>query len=169
MNPTQKISRRVRRAGRCVGGVALLGGLALAPWLAGQVGQYVKGVHFKFPTYYESTLMGKGATNRLQSLTTGATAESLPDGHLRVTQIRIEAYAHDGAGTNLLAMAPECLLDRRTRVAFSTGRLEVVAADGLLRLEGNQGWLVRLTNSTLNVSNRVRTEIHGATLQLPTL
>jgi hypothetical protein len=147
---------------------ALFAGLALAPWLAGQVGQYVKGINFKYPTYYESTLVGRSATNRLQSLTTGATGESLPDGTLRVTQMRLEAYPLEGPGTNLLALAPECLLDRRTRVAFSTGRLEVVAADGLLRIEGNEGFLVQLTNSTLFVSNRVRTVIHGAALKLPT-
>jgi hypothetical protein len=53
-------------------------------------------------------------------------------------------------------------------VAYSTGRLEVVAADGLLRIEGNEGFLVQLTNSTLHVSNRVRTVIHGVALKLPT-
>ena len=70
--------------------------------------------------------------------------------------MRLEHYQFDGR-TNVVALAPECLFDNEARIAWSTGRLEVVGMNGVLRIVGNEGFLVNMTNSALVVSNRVRT------------
>ncbi|PYJ00047.1 MAG: hypothetical protein DME25_21605 [Verrucomicrobia bacterium] len=74
----------------------------------------------------------------------------------RLTQMRLEHFQFDGQ-TNLVAQAPQCLFDEETRVAWSTGRLEIVGLHGALFVEGNEGFEARMTNSTLTISNRVRT------------
>ena len=72
--------------------------------------------------------------------------------------MQLEHYELDGK-TNLIARAPECLFDMETRIAWSTGRLEIVAMSGAMRVEGNHGFQVQMTNSVLIISNRVRTVI----------
>ena len=129
----------------------------MAP-LAAQVRQGFKGSSWKFPEYYELPLTGKFHTNRLKGLIQGAEGQHLSNRLFRVTAMRLEHYELDGR-TNLLARAPECLFDMDTRVAWSTGRLEIVGLGGAMWVEGDRGFQVHMTNSTLTISNRVRTII----------
>ena len=58
-----------------------------------------------------------------------------------------------------VAVAPECLFDADARVAWSTGRLDIVGMNGGITIRGNRGFQARMTDSTLTISNRVRTVI----------
>jgi hypothetical protein len=131
-----------------------LGLLAAVP-LRGQLGNMVIR-NFKLPELYDTLLTGRSQTNRLKGLFMGAVGHPVTNEVLRFTQMHIEHYQFDGQ-TNLIARAPECFFDRESKVAWSTGRLEIVGMSGAMFVEGNDGFQVRMTNSTLTISNRVRT------------
>lgn len=137
--------------------------LAVAAPLVAQIQQGFKGTALKFPEYYEMPLPGKNRTFPLKGLFSGEQGRHLSNGIYFVTAMRLEHYEMDGA-TNLLARAPECLFNMDTRVAWSTGRLEIVGRGGALTIHGNQGFQANLTNSTLIISNRVRTVIQRSLL-----
>ena len=138
----------------------VLGFLVALP-LLGQIRQGFTGSSWKFPEYYEIPFTGGIQTNKLRGLALGSEGYHLSNRLFRVTDMHIEHYGMDSR-TNLVARAPECLFDASTRVAWSTGRLEIVAMDGEMTMRGTHGFQVRMTNSTLTISNRVRTTIrHG--------
>ena len=126
--------------------------------LAGQLSRYAKGKDVKFPQFYETPMTGRSQTNRLKGLLMGAEGQYLSNEVVLVTKMRLEHYQPDGR-TNVVALAPQCFFDNEARLAWSTGRLEVIGINGALRIEGNQGFQVSMTNSSLVVSNRVRTVI----------
>jgi hypothetical protein len=74
-------------------------------------------------------------------------------------------FAPGGAVTNLVALAPACFLDTSNRLVLSTGRLELLGLQRRLTVKGDEGFLFYLTNSTLIVSNHVRTYIHPELLR----
>jgi len=108
---------------------------------------------FKYPWYEKP---GPDHPNRLVTLITGTDAELLPNDISLVKQMRLEHYPEDGI-TNLIATAPECLLDAANRTASSTNRMELRTASGLF-IEG-QGFFCDLTNFNFVISNNVRTLI----------
>ena len=124
--------------------------------LAGQLSRRFKARDVKFPEFYENQMTGRSQTNRLKGLLMGAEGQYLSNEVFLVTQMRLEHYQPDGR-TNVVAKAPQCLFDNEARVAWSTGRLEVIGINGGLTIEGNEGFQVSMTNSALVVSNRVRT------------
>jgi hypothetical protein len=135
----------------------LLGlGVFVAVPLGAQLGNMVFKGGFKAPEYYETLPTGRSQTNRLRGLLMGAEGSPVSNEVVRVKQMHIEHYQLDGQ-TNLVARAPECFFDARSKVAWSTGRLEIVGMSGTMFVEGNEGFQVRMTNSTLTISNRVRT------------
>jgi hypothetical protein len=136
----------------------LLLAVALVGPLAGQIREGFRGSAWKFPEYYELPLIGRSQTNRLKGMILGEHGQHLSNRVFRVTHMHLEHYELDGR-TNLLARAPECLFDMETRVAWSTGRLEIVGMGGAMHVEGNAGFQARMTNSVLLISNRVRTVI----------
>ncbi len=89
---------------------------------------------FKYPWYEKP---GPDHPNRLVTLITGTDAELLPNDISLVKQMRLEHYPEDGI-TNLIATAPECLLDAANRTASSTNRIELRTASGLF-IEGQFG------------------------------
>lgn len=123
---------------------------------SGQLSRQLKARDVKFPEFYENPMTGKSQTNRLKGLLMGTEGQYLSNELFLVTQMRLEHYQPDGK-TNVIAKAPQCFFDNETHVAWSTGRLEVVGVGGTLRIEGRQGFQVMMTNSSLVVSNRVRT------------
>ena len=146
-----------RRFCWCAGaGWFLTLGLFAALQLAAQLGRFGILRGFKFPDFYDTSPTGKGQTNRLKGMLMGAVAQYITNDTWRLTQMRLEHFQFDGQ-TNLVAQAPQCLFDEETRVAWSTGRLEIVGLHGALFVEGNEGFEARMTNSTLTISNRVRT------------
>jgi len=132
---------------------------AVAAPLVAQIQQGFKSTAWKFPEYYEVPLVGKSRSFPLKGLISGVQGQHLSNSIYLVTGMRLEHYDLDGA-TNLLARAPECLFNMDTHMAWSTGRLEIVGMGGALTIKGNQGFQASLSNSTLTVSNRVRTIIH---------
>jgi hypothetical protein len=132
--------------------------LAAAAPLWAQIQPGFKGSGWKFPEYYETARSATNRTYPLKGLISGAEGRHLSNSFYFVTGMQLEHYEWNGA-TNLLARAPECLFNMETRVASSTGRLEIVGMGGTLTIEGNQGFQARMTNATLTVSNRVRTTI----------
>jgi len=108
---------------------------------------------FKYPWYEKPD---PDHPHRLATLITGTEAEMLPNDISLVKQMRLEHYPQD-AITNLIATAPECLLDAANRTASSTNRIELRIANGLF-IEG-QGFFCDLTNFNFVISNRVRTLI----------
>ncbi len=134
--------------------------LCLALALTGQVGELFKG--FKLP-YYESA-SGKNPKSFLKSQFTGGEARMLSNGLVSVTKgVRIEDLLADGK-TNLIATAPQCVVDSKSRVAYSTSRLEVETANGQLTIQG-EGFFYQQTNFSLTLSNRVETTIHRELLR----
>jgi len=141
----------------------LLLALALAAPLVAQIQQGFKSTAWKFPEYHETPLPGEKRTYPLRGLISGEQGRHLSNSIYFVTGMRLEHYAWEGA-TNLLARAPECLFNTDTRIAWSTGRLEIIGMGGALSVEGKQGFQANMTNSTLIISNRVRTVIQRVLL-----
>jgi hypothetical protein len=137
--------------------------LVTGPSLA-QVSRFVKAKNFKFPEYYESLRTGQIQTNRLKALLIGAQGQYLSNDLFLLNQMQLDYYEMNGR-TSLVARAPECLFDAESRVAFSTGRLEIVGLGGGLVVHGQAGFEVRMTNSTMSLSNRVRTVIRQDVIQ----
>jgi len=122
--------------------------------LQSQISDLLKG--FKLP-YYESTV-GGSQTNFLKSQITGSEAVPQTNGLVLVRIARIEDYLPDGR-TNLIARAPQCTVDYKSRIAFSPGPLEVETGNGQLIITG-KGFLYYQTNFNLVISNQVETTIH---------
>ena len=148
------------RSGR---GWPLLLALALAAPLVAQIQQGFKSTAWKFPEYYETPLPGEKRSYPLKGMISGEQGRHLSNSVYFVTGMLLEHYAVEGA-TKLLARAPECLFNADTRLAWSTGRLEIVGRGGALTVEGNRGFQANMTNSTLIISNRVRTVIQRGLL-----
>ena len=132
--------------------------LLLAVSLPGQISRLAKGRDVKFPEFYESQKGDPIQTNRLRGLLMASQGQYLSNDMFLLTQMRLEHYRVDGE-TNLIAQAPECLFNADSRVASSTGRLEIVGMNGAFVVQGQRGFEVRMTNSTMSLSNRVRTMI----------
>jgi hypothetical protein len=127
-----------------------------------QISKYLRTTNFAYFEYHESTNRGPGVrTNLLKSQLTGAEGQYLSNEIVRVTQARFELYPADHRGTNLIALTPLCLFDRRQGRLSSPAALRVEANEGQLRLEGQSGFLYEITNATFHVSNRVRTVIRA--------
>jgi hypothetical protein len=131
--------------------------------LVAQIQQGSKGTALRFPEYYETPLPGKNRSYPLKGLFSGEQGRHLSNSLYFVIGMRLEHHEPDGT-TNLLARAPECLFDTGTHMAWSTGRLEIVGMGGALTIQGNQGFQANMTNSTLIISNRVRTVIQRSLL-----
>jgi hypothetical protein len=129
--------------------------------LPGQIARYVKGKDLRWPDFYETPTSGKGHTNRLRGMLMGAEGQSMSNDLfvVRLTQMRLEHYDLLSK-TNLVALAPECFFDTQGRVAWSaTSRLDIVGMNGALLVHGDRGFHLVMSNSTMTVSNRVRTTI----------
>lgn len=96
-------------------------------------------------------------------LINGETAKALSvRGPLQITQFRLESYRTNKV-LELTISASECLVDIDGQSAWSPGPIQVQSADGQLRIAG-EGFLWRVTNAALVISNRVETVIRrGAT------
>jgi hypothetical protein len=151
--------RRARRAAW----VAVILLLCLCPALA-QLSRGLKTRSFLFPQYYEDLVTGRGQTNLLKGVLKGAEGQYLTNDIIQITRMQLEHYELDGR-TNLTAQAPHCFFDPQAQVAWSTSRLDVIGMEGALLIHGYAGFEVRMTNSTMFLSNRVRTTIRSELLK----
>jgi hypothetical protein len=144
----------------------LAAALLVAPAAPAQISKYLRTTNFSYFEYHDAPARATGPrTNRLKSQLTGSEGQYLSNDLVRVTTARFEHYAPDGRGTNLVALAPLCLLDRGARQLSSTNALRIFANDGQLYIEGNSGFLYQMTNATFHVSNRVRTVLQQSLMQ----
>ena len=88
---------------------------------------------------------------------TGAEATPLPGGLLDVKKLKGETFNTAGR-PELVVRAPHCTYAPLDGVANSAGHLELQSGDGKFRVEGD-GFLWRQNESSLTISNRVRTVI----------
>ena len=87
----------------------------------------------------------------------GASAEPLPGGLLEVKRLKIEEF-NTNSMLRAVVRAPQCTFAPLDGVASSAGHLELQSGDGKFRVEGD-GFLWRQNESSLTISNRVRTVI----------
>lgn len=128
-----------------------------------QISKYLRTTNFAYFEYYESAQRGPGVrTNQLKSQLTGAEGQYLSNDIVRVTQARLEHYPAGRRATNLVALTPLCLFDRRKGQLSSPATLQLSANEGQLRLQGDSGFRYDMTNATFHVSNRVRTVIRAS-------
>ena len=114
--------------------------------------------NFKLPEYYKPGELQPGQTNQFKSILMAREVRPKADRTAEVTDMWIATFDPTGA-TNLIVIAPKCLVDLDRRVAWSPDRLEVRSGDGRLVIEG-KGFFCRLTNASVVISNQVRTFIH---------
>lgn len=142
---------------KATGAAALLAAIAATiSWSQAQVNRSARGRNIAFPEYFERAVRAGQQTNQLKGKLTLGEGEYLPNGLVLGKVMHLEQYTPEGR-TNLVARAPECLFNPSTRAAWSTGRLEILAMDGRFAMAGNQGFEASLTNTSLTISNRVRT------------
>jgi hypothetical protein len=98
--------------------------------------------------------------NQMKSLLSGAEAEPLPGGLIRIKQVKVESFNVSGV-LEMTILAPECLYDTGTRSASSPGPLRMTSGNGQLVIEGT-GFLWQQTNSVFTISNQVRTTLSPA-------
>lgn len=138
------------------GGLLAVGLFWLAPPTSAQLSLVGKIKGFKVPDYYPSE--PGVATNRLRMLLTGESAQPQLTGLLLIDGLRIENFAETGSSESVIR-ASQCVFDMATRNASSTGHLDMVSSDGRFAISGD-GFLWSTTNSTLTISNNVRTVLN---------
>jgi hypothetical protein len=114
--------------------------------------------NFSIPDYYPGS-------NQKRSVMTGAQAIPQSSTQVLIKGLHIETYDKAGA-TNLIVEASECQFDYSSKNAWSSGPLLVRDARDRFTLKGESGFLWRQTNSSLNVSNRVRATIRRNMLNI---
>jgi len=87
----------------------------------------------------------------------GAEASPLPGGLLEVKKLKVETF-DTGGKPEVVVQAPQCTYAPLDGVASSAGHLELRTGDGKFRVEGD-GFMWRQNESSLTISNRVRTTI----------
>lgn len=99
------------------------------------------------------------AQMQVKSRLSGADALPLEGGLLEIKQLRLETFATNGA-LQAVVTAPECVYDMPNQMANSPGKIFLQNGDGKIRVEG-EGFLWRQNDSSLTISNRVRTAIES--------
>ena len=89
----------------------------------------------------------------------GAEASPMPGGLLEVKKLKVETF-NTGGKSEVVVKAPQCTYAPIDGVASSPGHLELQTGDGKLRVEGD-GFLWRQNESSLTISNHVRTTINA--------
>lgn len=141
----------IQRYGVAVGGACLLTLLRLSAHAQPSVGT-VKGfsaVGGYFDPPHET---------QMKSLITGAEAEMLSGGRIRVKKkLKIEVFRVNGE-REIVVEAPECLYDSSEHTADSPGRLQVQSGDGRFSVTG-EGFRWQQDEGRLTISNQVRSVI----------
>jgi hypothetical protein len=92
---------------------------------------------------------------QVRSEISGAEAEPIEGGLLRIKQVKLERFEVDGK-PQFIVNAPECVYNPMNGEAHSPGEVQMRTGDGELRIDG-QGFLWRQSDSYLIISNHVQT------------
>jgi hypothetical protein len=112
---------------------------------------------FKIFDLYEQHELRDGRSSQLKSLLTAGQAIPNLDGTADLVKMHLETYDPEGQ-TNIIAAAPNCIVDTKRRTAGSSGPLEARTGDGRFIIQG-QGFLCHMTNAHILITNGVRTFI----------
>lgn len=134
--------------------VATAAVLALVIQLAAQEGQ-TRVRDFRIVDFYRSEKPGEA--DPVRYLVVGEEARPLTNKLAWVKSMFAQNNYPDGR-TNLIARAPECIVDHARRELSGPGHIWVQSGDGQFTIEGD-GFFCRLTNFSIVISNRVRTVI----------
>jgi lipopolysaccharide export system protein LptA len=114
---------------------------------------------FRTPDYYPAPHQ-----DRLKNLIEAEEFQVKPGGKYLLKLAKIQAFRETGiTNAQMIIEAPDCLFEVASGDASSAGPLMINSGDGRLHIEG-EGFYSRTTNSTLTISNQVRTTIK---LELP--
>ncbi|MGH7951337.1 MAG: hypothetical protein ACREFE_05390 [Limisphaerales bacterium] len=97
---------------------------------------------------------------QIKSRLSGAEASPQAGGLLVIKQLKLETFGVNGK-PEFIIQAPECVYDTLNGVASSAGHLQLRTGDGKIRIAG-EGFLWRENDSSLTISNQVRTVIETA-------
>lgn len=93
--------------------------------------------------------------NRLKSVLSGKEARPQIDDRILITGLHVETYRADGQ-VDMIVESPECVFDRKSRIASSPGSVAARSADGRFFISG-EGFEWRQADAHLVLSNRVHT------------
>jgi hypothetical protein len=144
-----------------VGSMAVL----LVSIVRAQITKYARTKNFRWTEHYDRPISPGNPTNAVKVLLRGAEGQYLTNDQWRITTARVEHYPLNGKGTNLIAITPICLFDPEAHTLTSTDRVDIIARDGAIVVNGSAGFRFDTTNTILHVSNRVRTTIQGNLLK----
>lgn len=102
---------------------------------------------------------------RMKFQITGAQGQPEPGNRFRLTQVQLKTFRLTGE-TEMIITAPDCVYDPSRRTASSPGNLKVQTGDERFSVEG-EGFLWQGDDSTLVISNQVRSVIHRSTNAAP--
>ena len=141
----------------------LLGGAMLFAAFTGlgQQASFGKGKNFKVsPEFYPAP-----NAQQMKSLLQGAEAEPQAGNKVLIRQAKLQTFKVTGE-QELMVETPECVYDSVSRQISSGGGLKAQTGDGRFSLAG-RGWLWEQTNSSLTISNDVRTVLQPEALANP--
>jgi hypothetical protein len=101
---------------------------------------------------------------QVKSEISGAEAEPIEGGLLRIKQVKLERFGVDGK-SQFVVNAPECVFNPMNGDAYSPGEVHMKTGDEELRMDG-QGFLWRQSESFLIISNHVQTIYQKVTADL---
>ena len=129
--------------------VALLAGFARGQQASGGKGEVVKVMEAHDPPF----------ESQIKTLLEGARADMLPGGRLFLfTDAKLSTFSTNGT-LQMRAETPKCIFDSALKTVSSDQHLQVWTADGMYT-EG-YGFFFQFTNSSIIISNRVRTVVRG--------
>jgi lipopolysaccharide export system protein LptA len=147
----------VAESGRVLSNVAVLAAIAAtgaAIFFAKKVfaQQLLQGSNLRLAEYYPAP-----RNAQMKSFVQGQHARPATNGTTLVNGAKLETFQESGQ-KELVAEAPECILDQAHHTLDSPGPLELNTADAKFHLDG-VGFLWQQTNSVLFISNKVHTII----------
>ncbi len=153
-----------RLAGACFSGNTAFALLRMALWaaLAWRAGGQVVGKGNRMALPYPPPHQ-----DRLKFLTTADEIQPRANEYL-AQRLKIQTFAETGpTNVQFIIEAPDCLVSRDFRNAHSPGPLVINSGNGQLHLEGEGFSWLSSSNSTLTISNQVRTTLKLESLSRP--
>lgn len=111
------------------------------------------GKGFSVSEYY------KPQETQMKSMLEGARFQLLPGGQIQLTEGKRQTFRETGELDTVME-APICIYDQAAGLLSSTNTVQMRAADGRFAIFGT-GFVWRQTNSTLNISSAVHTQVRG--------
>ncbi len=108
--------------------------------------------HFSSAEYFEAPHQ-----QQIKTQLSGAEATPQAGGLIAIKQLQIERFGENGR-LEMVVNAPDCIYDTMKGTASSPGPLKLQTGDGNYRVTG-EGFLWRQNDSSLTISNNVRTVI----------